>query len=205
MIRVLITGGNGDIAKAIVNELSSQGGMEIEAPGKQILDVTDVDSVHNFVSKFVPDILINNAGYVVPMSIGSCDIGSEKKALDINLFGIFNCTAAVLALNPKAKIINIGSSAATKVHGTWASYCAAKAGVVMATKCWAEEGYNVVCISPGRTATKMRKGLFPNEDQSTLLTVEKFAKVVKKAVNGEYESGSHINVTKDNVGDLLND
>lgn len=205
MKKVLITGGNGDIAKAIKEELKRHGDFEIESPGKEILNVTETEAVQDFLSNFKPDILINNAGYVVPMSIGNCDIESEKRALDINLFGTFNCTAAVLKLNPKAKIINIGSSAATKVHSTWASYCAAKAGVVMATKCWAKEGYDVVCISPGRTATKMRKRLFPEEEQNTLLTVENFAKVVMKAVNGRYEKGSHINVTKDNVGDLLND
>lgn len=141
----------------------------------------------------------------VPFSIGNCDISSERKAIDINLFGTFNCTSAVLKRNANAKVINIGSSAATKVHGTWSSYCASKAGVVMATMCWADDGYDVVCISPGRTATKMRKGLFPDEDQTTLLTTENFAKVVRKAINGEYEKGSHINVTKQNVRELLND
>ena len=151
------------------------------------------------------NILINNAGYVLPYSIGSCDLYSEKRAIDINLFGTFNCTAAALKRNPHIKIINIGSSAATKVHGTWSSYCASKAGVVMATMCWADDGYDVICISPGRTATKMRKGLFPNEDQSTLLATEDFAKVIRKAINGAYVKGSHINVTKQNVGDLLND
>ena len=159
--------------------------------------------VEKYFSINAPDILINNAGYVRPMSIADCDIHSEKRAIEINLFGTFNCTAAVLRRNPRAKIINIGSSAATKIHGTWSSYCAAKAGVVMATKCWADDGYDVVCISPGRTATKMRRGLFPDEDQNTLLKTEDYAKVIRRAVEGVYQSGAHINVTKDNVGDLL--
>ena len=105
--------------------------------------------------------------------------------------------------NNDAKIINVGSSAATKVHGTWSSYCASKAGVVMATKCWAEDGYDVICISPGRTHTKMRKGLFPDEDTETLLKPEDFAKVIRRAVEGKYDSGAHLNVTKDNVKELL--
>ena len=147
--------------------------------------------------------MVNNAGYVLPMSIGESDIYSEKKAIDINLFGVFNCTAAALKRNRKAKIVNIGSSAATKVHGTWSSYCASKAGVVMATKCWADDGVDAVCISPGRTATKMRRGLFPEEDQCTLLTPEKFAKVVCMAIHGRYRSGEHINVTKDNIEEIL--
>lgn len=203
MKTVVITGGNGDIAQSIKKELENR--YIILAPGKDELDVTNIEMVENYFSMQKADILINNAGYVAPYSIGGCDIYSEKKAIDINLFGIFNCTAAVLKRNMDAKIINIGSSAATKVHGTWSSYCASKAGVVMATMCWADDGYDAVCVSPGRTATKMRKGLFPDEDQMTLLSTEDFAKIVAKAVEGEYERGSNINVTKQNIGDLLND
>lgn len=201
MRTIVITGGNGDIAQSIKRELEQE--YMILTPGKEELDVTDIQMVDEYFNRQNTDILINNAGYVVPFSIGKCDISSERRAIDINLFGTFNCTAAVLKRNANAKVINIGSSAATKVHGTWSSYCASKAGVVMATMCWAEDGYDVVCISPGRTATKMRKGLFPDEDQTTLLTTEDFAKVVRKAVNGEYEKGSHINVTKQNVRGLL--
>lgn len=205
MKKVLITGGKGDIAKAIIEILCRDGNYDIAAPGKHELDVTDVDGVKRYVEEYKPDILINNAGYVVPMSINNCDVLSEKKAIDINLFGTFNCTAAVLNENPTAKVINIGSSAATKIHGTWSSYCAAKAGVVMATQCWAEDGVDAVCISPGRTATKMRKSLFPEEDQNTLLKTEDFAEIVYRAVKGKYIKGSHINVTKQNVKELLND
>lgn len=200
---VVITGGKGDIAQSIKNKIEKE--YIVLTPGKEELDVTNIDSVDKFFERKKVDILINNAGYVVPYSIGDCDIYSEKKAIDINLFGTFNCTAAVLKRNANAKIINIGSSAATKIHGTWSSYCAAKAGVVMATKCWADDGYDVVCISPGRTATKMRKGLYPNEDPTTLLATEDFAEVIQKAIYGVYEKGSHINVTKQNVRDLLND
>lgn len=203
MKTIVITGGNGDIAQSIKKELEKE--YIVLTPGKEELDVTNIEIVNEYFDRRNTDILINNAGYVVPYSIGDCNIYSEKKAIDINLFGTFNCTAAVLKRNAEAKIINIGSSAATKVHGTWSSYCAAKAGVVMATMCWADDGYDVVCISPGRTATKMRKGLYPDEDLSTLLTPKNFAKVIRKAINGDYEKGSHINVTKQNVEELLND
>ena len=203
MKTIVITGGKGDIAQSIKKELEQE--FIILTPGKEELDVTDIEMVEAYFSERNVDILINNAGYVVPFSIGNCDKNTKKKAIDINLFGTFNCTAAVLKRNENAKIINIGSAAATKIHGTWSSYCAGKAGVVMATRCWADDGYDVVCISPGRAATKMRKNLFPEEDQSTLLKTEDFAKIIVKAVNGEYEKGSHINVTKQNVEELLND
>lgn len=201
MQTIVITGGNGDIAKAIKRELENE--YTVLNPGKEELDVTDVESVNLFFDNKQVDILINNAGYVVPMSISEADIYSEKKAIEINLFGTFNCTSAVLKKNPNAKIINVGSSAATKIHGTWSSYCASKAGVVMATKCWADDGVDAVCISPGRTATKMRKGLYPDEDVNTLLKPEDYAKVIRLAIEGRYAKGEHINVTKDNVEELL--
>lgn len=205
MKRVLITGGNGDIARAIAERLSHEKDFEVRTPGKTELNVIDIENVRDYISSYVPDILINNAGFVFPQSIRDCDIEKSKLALDINLFGTFNCTAAVLSKNSNAQIINIGSSAATKVHGTWSSYCASKAAVVMATRCWAEDGINTVCISPGRTATKMRKGLYPEEDQNTLLKPEDFAAVVYYAIQGRYESGSHLNVNLQNIGEYLND
>ncbi|MFI3177561.1 MAG: SDR family oxidoreductase [Eubacteriales bacterium] len=201
---VVITGGNGDIAQEIKRQLEARGGYTIYTPGKAELDVTNIGMVTQYFNEVTPDILINNAGYVSPMSIKDASIVIEKKSLEINLFGVFNCAAAVLDKNNKAKIINIGSSAATKPHGTWSSYCAAKAAVVMATKCWAEDGVDVICLSPGRTATKMRKGLFPKEDQETLLTCKDFAKIVLQTIDNQYERGSHIDVTKQNVEGLLN-
>lgn len=203
MEKVLITGGHGDIAQAIIRLLHVSGEYEIKAPGKEEMDVTDIKAVKSYTKQFTPDILINNAGYVAPQSIKMGVIEREKKSIEINLFGIFNCAAAVLELNPAAVIINIGSSAATKVHGTWSSYCATKAGVVMATQCWAKDGVNAVCISPGRTATKMRRALFPDEDRTGLLQPDDFAKIVLKAIRREYINGTHINVTKDNVLELL--
>ncbi len=200
--KVLITGGNGDIAKAIKAELLENGYI-VKAPGKQELDVTDPESVENVIRVFVPDILVNNAGYVVPQSIKNADLEVSKKHIDINLAGVFYCTEIGLKYNSNLQIVNIGSAAAIEIHATWSEYCATKAAVVMATKCWAEDNLYAVVISPGRTKTKMRKGLFPSEDQNTLLEPDLFAKVVMKAIKKEYETGSHIIVRKQNVQELL--
>lgn len=201
--KVLITGGNGGIATAIKEELEKEGYVVI-APGRQELDVTDVISIENVVKEFIPDILINAAGYVVPQSVKDADVESTKKHIEINLLGTFYCTQIALKYNPQLDIINVGSAAAVTTHATWSEYCASKAGVVMATKCWAEDGLYSVAISPGRTKTKMRKALFPDEDQNTLLEPGDFAKVVMKAVRKEYPTGTHIIVRKNNVQDILN-
>lgn len=202
-IKVLITGGNGDIAKAVKKKMNETEKYLVRSPGKEELDVTDIESINKFLTGFVPDILINNAGFVVPQSIKNCDLEIEEKSIQINLQGVFNCTGAVLKRNKNAQIINIGSSAATKLHGTWSSYCASKAAVVMATQCWALDGVNAVCISPGRTATKMRANLYPDEDKSTLLKPEDFAKIIIYAAEGLYTPGSHINVNLQNIEELI--
>lgn len=202
--KVLITGGNGGIAQAIKKHLEEEDYI-VFAASRSELDVTNWESIEKVIKDYVPDILINNAGYVVPQSIKEMDLESTKKHFDINIGGTFYCTGIALKYNPDLQIINIGSAAAVESHATWSEYCASKAAVVMATKCWAEDGLYTVAISPGRTRTKMRKFLFPDEDQSTLLEPDDFAKVVMKAVHREFESGSNILVRKQNVQQLLND
>ena len=200
--KVLITGGNGDIAQAIKIQLEAQGYI-VYSPSHTEMDVTNFESIENAIRGFRPNILINNAGYVMPQSIKNADLECTKKHIDINIGGTFYCTSVALKYNPNLEIINIGSAASVEVHATWSEYCASKAAVVMATKCWAEDGLYAVCISPARTRTKMRKNLFPDEDQSTLLEPSDFAKVVMKAVKKEYESGTHIVVRKQDVVQLL--
>lgn len=202
--KVLISGGNGGIATAVKEELEKDGYLVL-APGRREMDVTAIESIDAVISKFIPDILINAAGFVVPQSVKQADLSCTKKHIDINLLGTFYCTQIALKYNPNLEIINVGSAAAVTVHPTWSEYCATKAAVVMATKCWAEDGLYSVVISPGRTRTKMRKALFPDEDQSTLLEPADFAKVIMKAVRKEYETGSHIIVRKQNVQQLLSE
>ncbi len=202
MKKVLITGGNGDIAQAIKTLLETEG-YEVYAPSRAEMDVTDCDSIEQAMRMYRPDILVNNAGYVVPCSVKECNLINTKKHIDINLGGTFYCTELGLKYNPNLEIINIGSAAAVETHATWSEYCATKAAVVMATQCWAEDGLYAVVISPARTRTKMRKSLYPDEDQTTLLEPMDFAKVVMKAIHKEYASGTHIVVRKQNVKSIL--
>ncbi len=202
MKKVLITGGGGDIAQAVKNLLEKEG-YDVFAPKRIEMDVTDCESIKNVISSYRPDILINNAGYVVPRSIKDGDLENTQKHISINLNGTFYCTLIGLRYNPALEIVNVGSAAAVESHATWSEYCATKAAVVMATKCWSEDGLYAVVLSPGRTKTKMRKSLFPNEDQSTLLDPLDFAQVVYHAVQKKYPSGSHLLVRKQNVQKIL--
>lgn len=103
MKKVLITGRSGDIAQAIKRQLETER-YEVYAPSKLELDVTDWNSIENAVAGFIPDVLINNAGYVVPKSIKEADLRNTKKHIDINLSGTFYCTEVALKYNPNAQI-----------------------------------------------------------------------------------------------------
>jgi 3-oxoacyl-[acyl-carrier protein] reductase len=204
MKKVVITGGNGDIAKAIGNLLKAAN-YEVYLPTREELDVKNLQLIHEYFSRIVPDILINNAGAILLEDISQNNILAHKNVIDVNLTAVFACTGEVLKHNPNAQIINIGSSAGTKVHASWSSYCATKAAVIMATKCWAEEGVDTICISPGRAETKMRKSMYPNENPDTLMKPKDFAKVVLKAVQHHYETGLNIDVNVNNVKELINE
>ena len=52
MTLIVITGGNGDIAKAIRNKL--EGEFEVLTPGKAELDVTDIEQVRTYFLKYHP-------------------------------------------------------------------------------------------------------------------------------------------------------
>lgn len=203
MINVVITGGNGDIAKSIAQLLTNRKEFAVFLPSKEELDVSNVESAKKYFQNVYPHILINNAGYVKPSYIQNSRLEDDIKAIDINLKGVFICSAISLKINPKLTIINIGSSAGTKVHEDWSSYCASKAGVIMATECWYKSGVKCYCISPGRTVSKMRFSLFPNEDQGTLLDSKDLAKVVLMAIDGKLEPGVNIKVNIDNIKDIL--
>jgi 3-oxoacyl-[acyl-carrier protein] reductase len=62
------------------------------------------------------------------------------------------------------------------------TYSASKAGLIAMSEAMREElallGTRVVCISPGRCATDLRKVLAPDEDPSTIMQPSSVADVV---------------------------
>ena len=176
---VVITGGDGDIANAIAKKLRKY--YWIYNPDKQILDVTSEISIRQYLNAVKPDILINAAGYIKPQSIKELDAWDMYKQLDVNLMGAIFCSKYAI-LNGVKFILHIGSSAGIKGKAGWSAYCVSKAGLIMFSECLNAEGINSMVLSIGRTDTKMRRGLFPNEDKSTLLTPEEVADEVYKLI-----------------------
>ena len=191
--RVLITGGGGDIAKAISLDLQKRyDSIHIDSPSKKELNVSSDLSIREYIQDKQYDVLINNAGFISPSSFLNLDLPLFLEHINVNLIGVYNCTKCVLENNPSCHIINIGSSAGSKFRKEWTAYCVAKAGVLAFTACLADEGYKIWCVSPGRTKTKMRSTLFPNEDPLTLLSPKDISREVLNVLDNKYLIGSNI-------------
>lgn len=199
---VLITGGSGDIAKAIASELKGVG-MSVLAPSRSELDVLDIEAIRAYVAGHKIDILVNNAGHITDTPLLKTPSTELFTTINVNLTAPMQLAREVLLANSSAQVINIASSAGTKPRADWASYCASKAGLIMASACLALEGVDVICLSPGRTASKMRTKLFAKEDASTLMQPRDFAKVVYLATQHCFSAGENIDVNVSNVGLII--
>ncbi len=125
-----------------------------------------------------PDMLVFCAGAITPEPIIGGSVSAWHRQINVNLLGAYNVAQAALAGNPKCRLVFIGSNAARKPRATWSAYCASKAGLNMMVQCMVEEGIDAWCLNIGRTDTKMRRALFPEEDPGELMTPDLVAKEV---------------------------
>ena len=145
---------------------------EIKALGGEVMaletDITSLDEAHKMaiavLDKFGQvDILANIAGGAFPSKMGSFAQSNREiwdLNINLNLFGTFNCTHAIvnhMMERKKGKIVNIASVAGMVGQATTADYAAAKGGIIAFTKSMAKElapyGINVNCVSPAITGT----------------------------------------------------
>lgn len=194
---VVITGGQGGIAQAIAKRLLSDKKVayNVLTPNSRELDVSDMVALKLYFNRLKqPDILINCAGYIAPGTIKEVSWYEINKHIAINLTGAIHCTQEVLHKNENAIIVNIGSSAGIRPRGKWSLYCATKAGLISFTKSIADEGVKAICVSPGKTNTKMREALFPDEDKSKNANPDDVAGLVMNAINGVFQWGTNLDM-----------
>lgn len=173
----LITGGQGDLAQAISRQLASDG-WDVVAPGRKDLDVTNRESIRDFLDQKVDrvDLLVNNAGITRDSAFLKLSESDWDQVIETNLKGTFLCSQGVLRLMQKQRsghIINIGSYSALNPPIGQTNYAAAKAGLLGLTKSLAKEvgkrNVRVNCLLPGFLETKMTAEL-PNETRQRALS-----------------------------------
>nr|MDQ3345423.1 SDR family oxidoreductase [Chloroflexota bacterium] len=89
--------------------------------------------------------------------------------------------------NRPAKILNVASTAGITSRPGWLAYASSKAAVVSLSSTLADElagsGIKVYTISPGRTATELRRILAPEEDMTTIMQPDEVADVIARLLD----------------------
>ena len=154
-------------------------GVDLVDRAKTVGVIKDVMHNHGGV-----DILINNAGYTAPAAIHQITFADFEKTMSVNLYSPFTIVQELLhAGNTFELIINVASTAGINGRAGWLTYSASKAALIAISEVMREElaiyGTRVVCISPGRCATDLRRTLAPDEDPTTIMQPEDVAAVME--------------------------
>jgi NAD(P)-dependent dehydrogenase (short-subunit alcohol dehydrogenase family) len=165
----LVSGGLGDIGRAIVLELARRGAdvglgdvrkpQEAAALLKQVqslkrrarydcVDVSDAQAVREWVDAVerdlgTPTLIVPNAAIVKMTRFNELTPEYWRKEMSVNLDGAFYmarfATAKLVAQNKPGRVVFVGSWAAHAVHLHIPAYCVGKAGLRMLCQCMAAE------------------------------------------------------------------
>jgi short-subunit dehydrogenase len=130
------------------------------------------------------DALLNIAGYAEPRSLLDTTAENLINTYSTNVFAMLLLIREVASnmLGRRVKILNVASTAGTTARPGWVAYASSKAAVVSLSQTLAEElagtGIKIYTISPGRTATELRRKLAPEEDPSTIMQPSTVADVI---------------------------
>jgi short-subunit dehydrogenase len=160
-------------------------------------DLAELDGIPDLVARVNEecgsiDVLCNIAGYAEPKSLLDTTAENLVRTFTVNVFAMLILTREVVRYmqGRPAKILNIASTAGITARPGWVAYAASKAAVVSLSQTLSEElagtGIKVYSISPGRTATELRRKLAPEEDPSTIMQPDAVADVIAMLV-GESE------------------
>ena len=157
-------------------------------------DLADLDGIPDLVRGIHDrhgriDVLLNIAGYADPQSLLDTTTENIVTTYTINVFAmlvLIREAARYIADRP-AKILNVASTAGITSRPGWLAYASSKAAVVSMSATLADElagsGIKVYSISPGRTATDLRRKLAPEEDLTKIMQPSHVADVIAQLMS----------------------
>jgi short-subunit dehydrogenase len=127
--------------------------------------------------------LINNAGFTKPASVNEMSLEDFDLTMRVNVYSPFQfIQLALCRSHPLRQIVNIASTAGIKGRAGWLSYSASKAAMIAMSEVLRDElrpyGVDLICLSPGRCATDLRKRLAPSEDPTEIMQPAQVAEVI---------------------------
>jgi len=164
---VLNYGSNNESARAAKAEVETHGRRCVLVPGSvaqpEVAARLRDEALTNFGRI---DVLVNNAGVSRDGHLMMMAPASWRETLDVNLFGAFLCSHAVIDTMKKqgrGNIINMSSTAGFRGRPGQVPYSATKGALIGMTKVLAAElgphGIRVNCVAPGFVETEMVSGL----------------------------------------------
>lgn len=188
--KAIVTGGSRGIGKALAEGLAAHGAdvavvvrstvdraeevaKSIRDSGRDAMVVKADVSIEADVQRMTDavinkwgriDILINNAGIIIPANAEDGKLADWRQTMAVNLDGVFLCSQIVgreMIKQRSGSIINIGSMSGRIVNWPFrhTAYNVSKAGVHMLTKGlateWAEHNIRVNALAPGYVRTEL--------------------------------------------------
>ncbi|MGR5261132.1 SDR family NAD(P)-dependent oxidoreductase [Vibrio astriarenae] len=196
-IQVLITGGNGDIAKALKAALIVSPDYDVHTPSRTELDVTSIDSVKAYFEEHRFDLVVNAAGTLYSATIGESDPDMWIRDINTNLVGTYLVSKYALEKNSGARLVNVASTAAYNAYKDWTSYCASKAGVLKLSGGLVHDGYDCVVVCPGAIDTKLRDGL--SISNNNVMDISEGIAPIIAAIEGKYKPGDIVFYRKGSI------
>lgn len=161
-----VTGGSRGIGKAVVDELLKIG-IEVTAPTRAELDLSDLKSVEAFSvanMEFVPDLVVLNAGENNPSVISEITMNAWQKTIDVNLssnFLLIRDFGSKMMKRGSGRIVVVSSCYSFRSRVGRAAYSASKAGlnalVQSAALEFAANDVLVNAVCPGFVLTDLTK------------------------------------------------
>lgn len=200
----ILTGHTKGLGRALAEQLGARPDVELIALGRapdgpipggvqlnvDLADAQAINSVFERVQErlaqrhFAKAVLVNNAGVISPVGmLDRSDAADLERSLAVNFVApILLMRRFLIATATSAKlrrVINISSGAGRRPIFGWGPYCAAKAGIDMATRVAALEaqaagtGVELVSLAPGVIDTPMQ-GVVRSSSPEDFVDVERF-------------------------------
>ena len=176
--RVVLAARRAEKLEGLARALTDQGTETLVVP----TDVTKYDQLQALVDRAVEafgrvDVMVNNAGNAVAKPVAETSPEEIDKVLDVNLKGLcYGCRAVAPQMIKQGcgDVINIGSITSVRHYANFATYCAAKFGVLGFSRSFYEEvrphgvRVNVLCPAAVNTPWAELAGTeqpYPDEDK----------------------------------------